>query len=792
MNQFLIIGGGIIVGGSVIAFLAWSWVFYRKERIRKMLSLKPLLIRLPQTVHASQESAQHAYKEDINRMEQLLSALTANKEVSILEAAVHNVGEEIHFYVVVPESIISFVSRQVEGIFKDAHVEMAPEYNIFHEQGAHAGFYLKQGAHYALKIRTYLETESDTFSPILNNLSKLNEIGEGVALQILVRPAPDSYKKIVFSLINNLKKGKSFKELTGGFASGAAQTVRETLSTDGKKDQERKPSIVDDESIKELEKKVSKPLLRVNYRVVASTQNQIQTESVLTALGGAFAQFESPLKNKLKVVKTSSIKKFAYQFSFREFDPSQEMILNTEELASMFHLPSSSTLVSRIKWLKAKEAAPPANLPATGTKIGESVFKGTPKSVYVTDQDRRRHLYIVGQTGTGKSALITNMAAQDIAQGKGVAVLDPHGDLIEKILGLIPENRIDDVILFDPGNTKKPAGLNMLEYDFEKPEQKTFIVNELLSIFDRLYDLKTTGGPMFEMYMRNALLLLMEDAAHEPATLMEVPRIFTDDVFRKNKIERVTNPVVVDFWTKEATKVGGEASLSNMSPYITSKFNNFIANDYMRPIIGQTRSSFNFRQIMDEGKILLVNLSKGRIGDINANLLGMIIVGKLLMAAFSRIDTSENNRKDFNLYIDEFQNFTTDSISTILSEARKYRLNLVIAHQFIAQLQEKIRDSVFGNVGSMIVFRVGANDAEYLAKQFEPVFSQQDLIAIDNLNAYAKLLIEGQTTSPFNIRTPLYPPINNERGEKIKELSMLKYGTDKTIVEADILERLRS
>jgi hypothetical protein len=275
---------------------------------------------------------------------------------------------------------------------------------------------------------------------------------------------------------------------------------------------------------------------------------------------------------------------------------------------------------------------------------------------------------------------------------------------------------------------------------------------------------------------------------------MEVPRVFTDAAYRKRKLERIRNPIVVDFWEKEAAKAGGEAALSNMTPYITSKFNTFIANDYMRPIIGQPKSAFNFRAVMDEGKILLVNLSKGRIGEINANLLGMIIAGKLLFAALSRVDMNPKERRDFYLYIDEFQNFTTDSIPSILSEARKYRLSLAIAHQFIAQLDEKIRDAVFGNVGSMTVFRVGAQDAEFLAKQFEPVFSQNDLINIDNLNAYAKILINGETSKPFNmkIETTSWDPGDRALGEKMKEYSRVKYGQDRVAIEDDIFQRLRS
>jgi len=328
----------------------------------------------------------------------------------------------------------------------------------------------------------------------------------------------------------------------------------------------------------------------------------------------------------------------------------------------------------------------------------------------------------------------------------------------------------------------------MLEYDSKHPEQKTFIINELINIFDKLYDLHLTGGPIFEQYTRNALLLLMDDP-EEQATLMEVPKVMADSEFRGRLLSKCKNIVVKDFWEKEAEKAGGEAALQNLTPYITSKFNTFIANDYMRPMIGQARTTINFREIIDSGKILLVNLSKGRLGDINSSLLGLIIVGKIVMASFSRVDMPQEQRRDFYLYIDEFHNFTTESIYTILSEARKYRLCLTIAHQFIGQLQEKIRDAVFGNVGSLAVFRVGADDAKYLVIQFDPVFSETDLVNIDNFNVYLKLLVRGQTTKPFNIQT--FPPTKgSEDIVKIcRELSRLKYGREREQVEEEIVKR---
>jgi hypothetical protein len=400
-------------------------------------------------------------------------------------------------------------------------------------------------------------------------------------------------------------------------------------------------------------------------------------------------------------------------------------------------------------------------------------------------------LYSIGQTGTGKSNFLQEMAKQDAKAGRGFCFIDPHGDAVEDILTAIPKERAEDVIIFDPADTQRPFGLNMMEYDPAFPEQKTFVINEMIGIFDQLYDLKATGGPMFEQYMRNAMLLIMDDPA-SGSTLMEIPKVLSDEKFRAMKIEKCQNPIVVDFWTKEAEKAGGEAALANMVPYITSKLTTFISNDLMRPIIAQQKSTINFKEIMDNKKILLVNLSKGKIGEINARLLGMVVVGKILMNALARANVAEDKREDFYLYLDEFQNITTNSISQILSEARKYHLCLILAHQFIGQLKENISKAVFGNVGSMVSFRVGSEDAEFLEKQFAPTFSKQDLVNVDNYQGFAKILMSNVLAKPFSIAT--YPPTKGDQeiANAIKELSRLKNGRDREIVNQEIMKRMQT
>ena len=784
-----------LTAGIVLIFIII--VIYKNRRPTKSsLNMTLMSIRVPR---ATEEQQRDGLVKQINLTEQLFSALASIKEPFVFEVSVPHISEQINFYLSVPKQSSDFVMRQIQGLFPAAKVEELPDYNIFGHGSAASSAYLTLGRSYILPIRTYKEAEVDTFSPIISTFSKLREIGEGASLQIVARPAEDSAKSLVVYAIEKIKKGESLKKaLKLGqvslieFGKDFIDEVKKIIYPETKEAKE-KEKIVDDEAVKALQSKISKKLFKVNVRIVTSAQSSDSAEDILLSIAGAFSQFSAPVRNELKMVKIDkrNFKRSLLDFAFRSFNPRQEMVLNTEELASIFHLPTYSTDVPRITWLKVKEAPPPENLPKEGVILGRSIYRGDIRPVRMTDDDRRRHLYIIGQTGTGKSRAMLNMAIQDMQQGNGCCLIDPHGELIDDMLARVPKERINDVIYFDPGDVKRPLGMNMLEFDTDKPEQKTFIVNEIQSIFNRLFD-KASMGPMFEQYMRNTLILLMEDSANEPATLMEVPRVFADDAFRNKKLSRISNPTVVDFWEKEAAKATGDWSLANMGVYISTKFGNFTTNDYMRPIIGQTKSAFNFRKIMDEGKILLVNLSKGRIGELNSSLLGMVITGKILMAALSRVDTPDKEKlKDFYLYIDEFQNYTTDSISVILSEARKYKLCLTLAHQFIEQLEDEIRDSVFGNVGSMLCFRVGAKDTEFLLKSFGPEFSDRDLMGLESRNCAAKLLIGGQPSRPFNMITEETLTGNTELRDKMKELSRLTYGRDLAEIEQDIFARLR-
>jgi len=714
----------------------------------------------------------------------------------------------ISFYVVAPRRLSQYLEQQIQAHYPEAVMEEVEDYNIFSPNCSVSAGYLKTNRNFIFPLKTYNKMEDDPMNSILNVMSKLDH-GEGMALQYIVRSARAAWHKKGAKVVSKAHQLNSVKEaLRQGvlnkifsFIYDLAKAAKPSAEEDKRRqaEQPKKLSAMEEEMLKAIEEKNSKAGLDVNLRIIVSARDKGKTGSYLDNMAGAFSQYNyyeygNSFKNKIYRRREEKI---ISDFIFRRFDERIKFLLNTEELASMFHFSLTQTETPNVLWLMAKHAAAPTNIPDEGIILGQNIYRGVVKDIRIKRTDRRRHSYIIGKSGVGKSQLLANMAIQDITNGEGVCVIDPHGDLISDIISRIPPERAEDVILFSPADIERPLALNLLEFDPRYPEQKSFVINEMIKIFDKLYDLKSTGGPIFEQYMRNAMLLIMSDP-ESGSTLMEIPKVLADSEFRKMKLERCKDPTVVDFWKKEAEKAGGEAALANIVPYITSKLTSFVSNDTMRPIIGQQKSSFNMRDIMDNRKILLVDMVKGLVGEMNAFLLGMILVGKILMAALSRTDIPQEARKDFYLYIDEFQNFTTDSINSILSEARKYNLNLIIAHQYLGQLVKgqdtSIRDAVFGNVGTWIVFKLGSEDAEAVEKEMKPVFNQYDLVNIEKFTAYVKLLIDNTASRPFSMGTP-WPLFGEKRDDmpaRIRALSRLKYGRDRNIIEAEIMERIRS
>ncbi|MFA7209758.1 MAG: TraM recognition domain-containing protein [Parcubacteria group bacterium] len=809
---FLAIVLGLVSAASGLWLVVRSFINFRAQ-LNRSLNMDLEIIRVSKVVKPRDENErQDAWKEEIGAMEQLLASIALMKDKKSLwqrflydspyislEIANASKDDEIVFFVSVPKKFREGMEKQINSFFPNASLEKTPDYTIFSPNSFTSAAILELKNKYILPIRTYENLEVDPLNAITNALGKLETQSEGAAMQLILKPANHSWRHAGRSLAQKMQQGKRLKDVHSSFATkvgkGLGDAFHEVIvkKKDGAPAQNDKTFQLtpeEQELVKGIDQKSSKAGFEVNIRLVASAASSERAEQILAQLENAFSQFENSDINLFKVKKRLKQKDIAYDFIFRNFNEEQAVILNTEEIASIFHLPISVTEAPRIKWLKSNAAPPPLDIPQDGLVMGYNTYRSVKTPIRLGAIDRRRHLYTIGQTGVGKSNFLQEMAKQDAREGRGFCFIDPHGDAIEDILTAIPKERAEDVIVFDPADTERPFGLNMLEYDENRPEQKTFVINEMIGIFDQLYDLKATGGPMFEQYMRNAMLLIMDDPA-SGSTLMEISKVLSDEDFRRMKISRCKNPIVVDFWTKEAEKAGGEAALANMVPYITSKLTTFISNDMMRPIIAQQKSTIDFKDIMNNKKILLVNLSKGRIGEINARLLGMVIVGKILMGALSRVDIPEDQRIDFYLYLDEFQNVTTNSIAQILSEARKYKLVLILAHQFIAQLKEEISKAVFGNVGSMVSFRVGPEDAEFLQKQFEPVFTANDLVNVDNYNCFARILVNNVLTKPFNMAT--YPPTkgDQELANAFKELSRLKYGRDKDLVNREIMERTR-
>ncbi len=764
----------------------------------KSLNMRLFEITLPEATEDNKKSL----KELLSSMEQFYAGMHSvgdgrqnfGRSHFTLEIALSDKSDQFVFYTAVPADKADLFEKQILGVHSHAKIIEAPDdYNIFSENAEVSASYAKLIKNEIYPIKMYDALDYDPLNIILNVFSKMKKDGEGASIQFTICPEDDDIIKKFHIIKDDLKSGmslqdagnitrqvgKEFGKLAKGLIFGAS-----SLENNKEKD-------VNERAVESITEKTKSTIMATNIRIIASSENRVRSDQIVSDIQSSFNQFTDSDKNGFNfyTVKSGDLLNFAHDFSYRTFSENHAMALNLKELSTIFHFPYGMEGSPQLKQAKAGIAPAPIEMGSEGVVLGINSYRGKDTEVHFSPEDRMRHFYVIGQTGTGKTTIMKNMIAQDIAAGHGVCYIDPHGTDIQDILSYVPKERIDDVIYFDPAYTARPMGLNMLQFDPKYPEQKTFVVNELMGIFNKLFDMKTSGGPMFEQYFKNSAFLIMEDP-ESGCTLLEISRVLSDKVFRDMKLSKCKNPIIKQFWVN-AEQTTGDQSLANFVPYLTSKFDNFISNDIMRPVVLQEKSVFDFREIMDNKKILLVNLSKGRLGEINANLIGMLLVGKIQMAALSRVDMYGQKMEDFFLYIDEFQNVTTDSIESILSEARKYRLSLTVAHQYISQLEDNIKNAVFGNVGSLGVFRVGAEDAEFLESKFKPVFTAKDIMKIDNRNAYISMLINGQPTKPFNIATFAPPKGNMEMVQSLKELSYLKYGRDREEVEDEIMNKYK-
>lgn len=813
------------LGVAFVLFLRYYWqhhFYYAHYIVPRTLSWVFLEVQVPkENATDDQKNISTEEKRNLTSVaEQLFTTISAaGKKAGWLTPPdyvsfeIACTDKKISFYINCPKSLQELIEKQIHAQYPHAFIDAVPIYNPFPKGGEIAAVELQQSKKFMYPVRTYKEMESDPLGSITSAMSKLTE-DEGAAVQYILSPAGSAWQSKPRHMALEIQQGKHQdivgKGFLGRMASDFGKSLSDSMTGKSKKDGQEHHhkdltgnyspislTPMQQEIVKRLEQKASRPGFRVNIRIVTASTTPGNAKVHLQNILSSFLQFNMPPFNGL-VPQNRSKEDIVRDYTFRIFRKrGNKNIFNTEELTSFWHLPNHFLETPNIKWLVSKKAPPPINLPESGVLLGRNQYRGVETKIHIDRDDRRRHMYILGRTGVGKTEIMKYMAVQDIANGEGICIVDPHGDFIEDILPHIPKSRAEDVILFEPSDTERPMGLNMLEV--KNDNEKDFAVQEMISIFYKLVTDPAMLGPMFEHNMRNAMLTLMADEEH-PGTLVEIPRIFTDMDFQKYKVSKLTDPLVRAFWEKEMAKTS-DFHKSEMLGYLISKVGRFVENSMVRNIVGQSRSAFNFREIMDGGKILLVNLAKGKVGEMNAKLLGLIIVSKLQIAALSRADTREADRKDFYLYVDEFQNFITDAFESILSEARKYRLNLIIAHQYLAQLEQgagaqgaaskSLRDAVFGNAGTMVSFRIGVEDSEILAKEMAPTFNEFDLVNVERFNGFIKLMINGTASKPFNMATyplPKATPAQAEIGDAIRQLSRLKFGRPRAEVESEILE----
>jgi len=812
MNVVLVLGSFLVLvaAGGVFGY-AYARRLYREQKnYERGLKMVPLLIHLPppsDDMDTGGRDKRDVVEENISRAQVLYGILasTFQKGFKSRFYGQRHIGLEImahkgsvHFYAAVPVALQNVVEQAIVSAYPSARLEEVAEHNIFNPVGQITGtmggeLNLKES--FAYPIATYQDIKRDTMQALLNSLSTL-EKEDGAGIQILLRPADSSWRKSAAAEADKKTAGGGSKGM-GSSLSWAGQALaalnKPPEHREGEEPAKKPVSNLEQSIAQAIEDKTKHPAFEAMIRVVASSNVSAKAQIILNNIVASFALYDAPGKNGFKFVPARDIDSFVTAYILRFFPQGNSRnVLNAVELATLFHFPDQSNIpTSQLERQTSKQVDGPRNIPEEGMLLGYNMFRGAKKPIRLSAPDRQRHMYVVGQTGTGKSTFLENIALQDMLEGRGFAFVDPHGDTAEKLLSMVPKERTEDVIYFSPADMDYPLGLNMFEYHSD--DQKDFLIQETINMLYKLYDPGRTGiiGPRYEHIFRNAALTIMADP--EGGSFVDIPKLFRDPQFVEQKLKHVTDQNVIEFWRKEMAQFQRSTEFGDIVSWFVSKFGAFLSNQMMRNVIGQTKSAFDLRTVMDEGKILLVNLSRGRTGDLNSKLLGMIFVMKFEAAAMSRADIPEEYRRDFCLYVDEFQNFSTDSFADILSQARKYHLNLIVANQFTTQLTDEVREAVFGNVGSVVSFRVGTNDAEFLAKQFTPIFDIDDLQFLPNYNTAVRMMIGGVPVQPFSMATiPQLGMSNKQLAEALKQLSAAKYGRPRAAVEAEIFKRMKT
>ena len=801
----------IIGAGVVVAWLQYQKLLREAKNYERSLKMVPLLIHLPPTsedIEGNSRDKRDLVDEEISQAQVMYNIIssTATKGFKSRIYGQRHISFEIiadeglvRYYVMVPTVLVEVIRQAVASAYPSARLEEVKETNIFSQDGQLSGtiggeFSLKKS--YIYPIATYEESKNDASRALLNALSSASK-EDGIGLQFLIRPAKSGWSQKSEAYTKSMREDKNKKKGVFGSSSLPADLLealwKPPASADSaeNKSDTKQLSPLEQAEVEAIEAKTKYPAYEVLIRVVVSSSTAAKSQALLSNIVSAFSLFDSQRNNGFKFAMARSIEDMVTAYIMRFFpQETDNTILNSVEMSTLFHLPSSSTIpTAQVKRQMSKQVDGPTDTVEEGVLIGYNEFRGVKKPIRIGTKDRRRHVYIIGQTGVGKSVLQENMAYQDMMDGRGFAFIDPHGDLVESLLGKVPKERVEDIIYFNPGDMSNPIGLNMFEYD--TPDQKDFLIQEAINMLYSLYDPGHTGivGPRMEHIFRNCALLLMSDP--QGGTFIDVPKCLIDPEFVKSKLKYVTDQQVLDFWTKEFPASQRSNEAGEVISWVVSKFGPFISNDAMRNIIGQTKSGFNLREIMDNRKILLVNLSKGKMGELNSKLLGIIFVMKFQAAAMSRANLEEDQRVDFSLYVDEFQNFATDSFESIMSEARKYRLSLIMGNQFMTQLTDKIREAIIGNVGTVISGRIGVTDAELMVKKFQPVFDIDDLTKLPNFQSITSVMINNVPSAPFSMNwVPSMGVMNKQLRDALVKLSSAKYGRPRAEVEREIFTRL--
>jgi len=798
----------IVLIAVPIVFLQTRRVFREQKNYERGLKIVPLLIHLPPPSDDTDVGARDT--RDVTDETVSKATIIYNIIASTVQKGFKSnfygqrhftfeiVGSQgfVYFYAAVPIALLEVVRQAIVSAYPAARLEEVADHNIFSTIGkvnGTLGGELDLKEPYAYPIATYQDLKRDAMQSLLNSLSTLGK-EDGVGIQFLMRPANPSWRKTAHTLADKKRKGND-KKLN---ASGLAKDVVKALNAPpggGKDGEPKKPELsnLEQSTLDAIDEKTRHPGYEVVIRVVASSNITQRAQAILANVVASFSLYDAPGRNGFKYTPAKDVDALVTAYIMRFFPPEHNKnILNSVELATLFHFPDQRNIpTSQLARQGSKQVDGPRNVPEEGLLLGYNVFRGSKKPIRLSLHDRQRHMYVVGQTGTGKSTFLENLALQDMLNGNGFAFVDPHGDTAEKLLSMVPKERTEDLIYFSPADMDYPMGLNLFE--FNTPDQKDFLIQEALNMLYKLYDPQHQGimGPRYEHLFRNAALTIMADPAG--GTFVDIPKLFRDPQYVKQKLQYVTDQTVVEFWQKEMPASQRSNDFGEVVSWFVSKFGAFLSNEMMRNIIGQTKSAFDLRDIMDNKKILLVNLSKGRTGELNSKLLGMVFVMKFQAAAMSRSNIPEEERVDFSLYVDEFQNFSTDSFATIMSEARKYHLNLIVANQFTTQLTQEIRDAVFGNMGTIVSFRVGQNDVEALTKYFQPIFDADDLLRVPNYNTIVRTLIGGVPTQPFSMATlPALGSPNPRLSDALKQLSAAKYGRPQAVVDKEITERMKT